>query len=225
MQVVTPWRAIWMTPLHIVTGGLSLTLHGCPTIKRLWYKLQLLAAIRGQSVPPALRAELGRVDLPGRAHGRVRNRLCAVTGTPACQLFPGRELPSPMLTARSQTSLCLIQLPHWFHCKQPPGRRQYFTFQTGLLSYFCSHVFSLCTCTPWKCSCHEWGQWGVIEHLVSQEEPLNYWTGSLKVCTYEHLKWTSKFQSGSTNTPLWPHLHSVNPCGSNCTRLNAIKCP
>lgn len=112
MQVVTACRAIWMTPLHIVTGGLSLTLHGCPTIKRLWHKLRPLAAIRGQSVPPALRAELGRVDLPDRARGRVRKRLCAVTGTPACQLFPGRELPSPMLTARepdepSVSSNCL----------------------------------------------------------------------------------------------------------------------
>lgn len=112
MQVVTACRAIWMTPLHIVTGGLSLTLHGCPTIKRLWHKLRPLAAIRGQSVPPALRAELGRADLPDRARGRVRKRLCAVTGTPACQLFPGRELPSPMLTARepdepSVSSNCL----------------------------------------------------------------------------------------------------------------------
>lgn len=121
-----------MTPLHIVTGGLSLNLHGCPTIKRLWHKLRPLATIRGQSVPPALRAELGRVDLPGRAHGRVRKRLCVVTGTLACQLFPSRELPSPMLTARKPdkplshpiASLVSLQTATWseavFHISNGP---------------------------------------------------------------------------------------------------------
>lgn len=60
----------------------------------------------------------------------------------------------------ARRAFCLIQLPHRFHCTQPPGRRHYFTFQTGLLSSFCSHVFSLCTCTLRKEHFHRtpWGQ-------------------------------------------------------------------
>lgn len=229
MQVVTACRAIWTTPLHIVTGGLSLTLHGCPTIKRLWHKLRPLAAIRSQSVPPALRAELGRVDLPDRARGRVRKRLCAVTGTPACQLFPGRELPSPMLTARepdepSVSSYCLTGFTA--HSHLVGGTISH--FKRGLLSSFCSHVFSLCTCTLRKEHFHRtpWGQWGVIEYLVGQEESLDFWTRSPKVCTYVHLQWTSKFQSWSVVAfpRSSPFITSSALGQSMYIRLYKIKC-
>lgn len=85
---------------YIVASGLSLNLQSLWTIKRLWHKPPLHAAICGRSVGVGLWAEHGRVDLPYRA-GR---HLCAVTSAPARQRFPGRELPSPMLTARRPES-------------------------------------------------------------------------------------------------------------------------
>lgn len=43
--------------------------------------------------------------LPCGAPSCARRLLCAVTAAPACQRFPGRELPSPMLTARQPDEL------------------------------------------------------------------------------------------------------------------------
>lgn len=57
------------------------------------FTLQLLAWERDCS-------ERRTADMPYRAWCCARRHLCAVTGAPACQRFPGRELPSPMATAR-----------------------------------------------------------------------------------------------------------------------------
>lgn len=42
-------------------------------------------------VPLALKAVLGQVDQADRACRCMRKRLCAVTGTPSCRLFPSRD--------------------------------------------------------------------------------------------------------------------------------------
>lgn len=89
---------------YSVASGLSLNLQSLWTIKRLWHQPPLPAAICGPSVGVGLWAEPGRVDLPYRARGCARRHLCAVTSTPARQRFPGRELPSPMLTAKRPES-------------------------------------------------------------------------------------------------------------------------
>lgn len=59
-----------------------------------------------------------------------------MTGAPACQRFPGRELPSPMLTARQPDELSVSSnSPHSSHSAPPPGRSHCFTFHWALLLY------------------------------------------------------------------------------------------
>lgn len=59
-----------------------------------------------------------------------------MTGAPACQRFPGRELPSPMLTARQPDELSVSSnSPHSSHRTPPPGRSHCFTFHWALLLY------------------------------------------------------------------------------------------
>lgn len=83
-----------------------------------------------------LRAERGRADLPYRSRGGASRHLCAVTASPACQRFPGRELPSPMLTARQPDELSVSSnSPHTSHSTAPPGRSHCFTFHWALLLY------------------------------------------------------------------------------------------
>ncbi len=68
--------------------------------------------------------------------GLCRRHLCGVTGAPACQRFPGRELPSPMLTARQPDELSVSSnSPHSFHSAPPPGKNHCFTFHWALLLY------------------------------------------------------------------------------------------
>lgn len=96
----------------------------------------LSTTICGLSVRLGLRAECRRVDLPYRTRGCARRHLCAVTGAPACQRFPGRELPSPMLTARQPDELSVSSnSPHSSHSAPPPGRSHCFTFHWALLLY------------------------------------------------------------------------------------------
>lgn len=71
-----------------------------------------------------------------------------MTGAPACQRFPGRELPSPMLTARQPDELSVSSnSPHSSHSTPPPGRSHCFTFHWALLlysaldAYLCSFSF------------------------------------------------------------------------------------
>lgn len=90
----------------------------------------------GLSVGPGPWAEHRRAALPYRARGCARRHLCAVTGAPACQRFPGRELPSPMLTARQPDELSVSSnSPHSSHSTAPPGRSHCFTFHWVLLLY------------------------------------------------------------------------------------------
>lgn len=92
--------------------------------------------ICGSSEGPGLWAERRRADLPCRARGCARRHLCAVTGAPACQRFPGRELPSTMLTAREPDELSVSSnSPHSSHSTLPPGRSHCFTFHWVLLLY------------------------------------------------------------------------------------------
>lgn len=85
---------------------------------------------------PGLGAERRRADLPYRARGCAGRHLCAVTGAPACQRFPGRELPSPMLTARQPDELSVSSnSPHSSHSTPPPGRSHCFTSHWALLLY------------------------------------------------------------------------------------------
>lgn len=96
----------------------------------------LHTTICGLSVGLGLWAEHRRADLPYRARGCARRHLCAVTGAPACQRFPGRELPSPMLTARQPDELSVSSnSPHCPHSTPPPGRSHCFTFHRALLLY------------------------------------------------------------------------------------------
>lgn len=96
----------------------------------------LHTTIYGLSVGLGLWAERRRADLPYRTRGCARRHLCAVTGAPACQRFPGRELPSTMLTARQPDELSVSSnSPHSSHSTPPPGRSHCFTFHWALLLY------------------------------------------------------------------------------------------
>ena len=129
-----------------------------------------------------LGAERRRADLPYRARGCARRHLCAVTGAPACQRFPGRELPSPMLTARQPDELSVSSnSPHSSHSAPPPGRSHCFTFHWALLLYSALDAylssFSFDTWQPRYLADHltrtisteHWGQWKVTQRRLAGE--------------------------------------------------------
>lgn len=86
------------------------------------------------TLPRAARAQESRAG--PRVRGCARRHLYAVTGEPARQRFPGRELPSPMLIARQPDELPVSSnSPHSSHSAAPPGRSHCFTFHRVLLLY------------------------------------------------------------------------------------------
>lgn len=104
---------------------------------------QLHIMICGLSVGLGPCSERGRADLPYRSGDGARRHLCAVTASPACQRFPGRELPSPMLTARQPDELSVSS-------NSPPHLSQYsttwkeplFRIPPGLIALFCTWCVS-----------------------------------------------------------------------------------
>lgn len=109
---------------------------------RLWHMPLTHTTICGLGVGLHLWAERRRANLHYRAGGCARRHLCAVTAAPACQHVPGRELPSPMLTARPPDELSVsFNSPHSSHSTPPPGRSHCFTFHWALLLYSALDVY------------------------------------------------------------------------------------
>lgn len=134
---------------------------------------QLHIMICGLSVGLGPCSERGRADLPYRSGDGARRHLCAVTASPACQRFPGRELPSPMLTARQPDELSVSSnSPHTSHSTAPPGRSHCFAFHRALLLYSALDVYLS------SFSIGTWQPQYLADHLtknISAEDCRNQW--------------------------------------------------
>ena len=125
-------------------------------------------------------AECRRDDLPYRAWCCARRHLYTATGTPACQRFPGRELPSPMPTAWQPDELSVSSnSPHSSLSTAPPGRSRCFTWVLLLYSALEAYLSSFPLGTWQPCHMllnHEnvhrilWDQWNVTQLRLAEKE-------------------------------------------------------